>query len=325
MNNSIRTVLDEIFPGRKVSEITETPESGHPGNQIVQIQFTDGNQIFLKVRVDGDAERNEREIATTQYARSHCEVRVPSVVAADSMFNPPYLATESLEGTPLIEDWVADSQREAVAWGIGRAVAGITSAQLEHHGWITGGDGDQLNYEPGEWSVVLADAIEREAREVEYPDRFKDIPSRVAALIRDSADVLNGATSALVHHDVHPDNVFCNNQLGVIDWEWTLIGDPGLCLCWGEEWVAERADVITSNRNRLRTAVRNGYREHIGELPVSFDRRRPIYRVVTFLPKAKTFDHWAPNAQESTEELAGWVRGELDDRLAAAKSAVSGR
>lgn len=324
MDTSIRAVLEEAFPGRGVDSVTEMIGSGHSGNQTVRVRFTDDSHIFLKVRIDGDTERNEREVAVIHYARSHCEVRVPSVMAANSTFNPPYLATEPLGGTPIIEDWEEESRREAVARNIGRAVAGITTARFDTPGWITGGSGSQLDYEPGEWNAVLADAIERDATEVAYPERFKDVPSRVTDLIRDSADVLNDASSTLVHHDVHPANVFRNHRPGVIDWEWTLIGDPGLCLCWGEEWIADRADVTGSDKKRLRTAVREGYREHAGELPSGFDRRRPIYRVVTFLPKARTFDLWALDAPEETENLAGWVRNELDDRVAAAEDVASG-
>lgn len=320
MNDSVRTVLDAAFPDREVIETAEMPESGHRGNQTLRVRFVDDNHVFLKVRVDGEAERNEREVATTQYARAHCEVRVPAVVAADSTFDPPYLATAPLDGTRADEDWEAGNRREAIARDVGRAVAGITAARFDDHGWITGGNAERLDYEPGKWSAVLADAIEREATEVQYPDRFDDVPDHVTDLLRDGATVLDSATSALVHHDVRPENVFRNEQPGVIDWEWTLVGDPGLGLCWGEEWVANRADVPASDRERLRTAVHDGYREHIGELPVGLDRRRPFYRVVTFLPKPKTFDLWAPDAPESTQNLADWVRSELDERIAAAEA-----
>lgn len=322
MSDATSTVLHEAFPGREVTEIIELTESGHPGNHTLRVQFRDNNHIFLKIRVDGDRERNEREVATLRYARSHCDVRVPSVMAADSTFSSPYLATKPLVGTPLSENWETPVHREAIARNIGRAIAGITTAQFDDHGWITGGDERQLTYEPGQWNHVLADAVERDATEVAYPDRFEDIPRRVVDLLRDNADPLNDAPATLVHQDVHPSNVFRNHQLGVIDWEWTLIGDPGLCLCWGEEWIAERADVTERDKNRLRTKIQNGYREDAGQFPRDLDRRRPLYRVVTFLPKARTFDHWAPAAPESTDELADWVRNELDDRITGAENVV---
>lgn len=324
MDSSIKTILNEAFPERETTDITEMSESGHPGNQTLRVHFTDGDHIYLKVRVDGDIERNDREVATLQYARSHCEVRVPLVVAADSTFNPPFLAMKPLDGTPLRDSWETDDQREAVARDIGRAVAGITTAEFDNHGWITGGGENQLTYESGEWNTVLADAIERDATEVEYPDRFKAIPRRVADLMRDSVELLTDTPATLVHQDIHPDNVFRNEQLGVIDWEWTLIGDPALCLCWGEEWIAERADVTTSTKECLRTAIREGYEDQAGELPKEFDRRRPLYRVVTFLPKARTFNLWSLDASEATDDLADWVQNELDDRISTAKDVLSG-
>ena len=320
MNNPVQAVLEEGFPDREVAEAIEKPESGHQGNRTLRVRFADGKSVFLKIRVDGDAERNEREAATTRYARTHCAVRVPSVVTADSTFSPPYLATAPLEGAPANEDWEMGGRREAIARDVGRAVAGISAARFDDHGWITGGNGEHLDCESAGWSEVLADAIERKATQVQYPDRFNDVPGRVGDLLRDNSDVLAGATAALVHHDTRPENVYRNERPGVIDWEWTLVGDPGLGLCWGEEWVADRADVSEGNRECLRDAVRNGYRGHAGELPRGLDRRRPFYRVVTFLPKLQTFDLWVSDAPEPTQDLADWVRSELDDRIAAVEA-----
>lgn len=226
----------------------------------------------------------------------------------------------SLNGTAASTAWESPEHREAVARDVGRAVAGITEPRFDAHGWITGGGRERLTRETDDWSQVLADAIKRQAAEIPYPDRFVDVPDRVAALLRRASDILDGATPALLHQDIRPGNVLRDGQPGVIDWEWVLVGDPGLGLCWGEAWVAERAAIASSDRDRLREAVRDGFRTHAGDLPEGYERRRPFYRVVTFLPKPKTFDRWAPSAQESTADLAAWVRDELDDRIATADS-----
>jgi len=321
MTGSVELVLNEAFSGRKVTEIDEAPDSGNQGNLTVQVWFEDGSCVFLKIRVDGNGERDQREIAATKYAGAHCGVRVPEVVTSDSAFDPPYLATTPLCGTPASEALESgdSDEREKVARDIGRAVGGITSARLNDHGWITDGDDDRLNLETGPWSAVLANAIEREAKDVPYPDRFSHVPGQVASLLQDNSDVLDGAKPALIHQDIRPGNVFQNEQPGVIDWEWTLVGDPALGLCWGEAWVTERAAVPESDRGQLRTAVREGYRERAGELPAEFERRRPFYQVVTFLPKPKTFDLWASDASESTEDLANWVHGEVEERISKAE------
>nr|WP_222914405.1 phosphotransferase [Natrinema sp. SYSU A 869] len=302
-----------------MTAIDEAVDSGRPGNHTLRIIFSNGERVFLKLRIDGDAARNRREVATTRYAIDHCSVRVPTVIAADSAFNPPYLATSPLDGTPASTDWEADESQETIARDIGRVVAGITTARFDDHGWITGGDRDHLDRETGAWSAVLADAIEREANDVPS-ERFAGVPERAADLVRGKTDVLDGASPALLYPDVRLENVFQNGRPGVIDWEWTLVGDPGLGLCWGEAWVAERADVSDSDRGRLRAAVHDGYCEWAGELPQRFDRRRPIYRLVTFLQTAKTFPLWAPSAPEATTDLAEWVRDELDERFAAAEA-----
>lgn len=50
------------------------------------------------------------------------------------------------------------------------------------------------------------------------------------------------------------------------------------------------------------------------------DARRPLYPVVTHLARARTFDLWAPDAPEPTDDLAAWVRDELDRRIDAIES-----
>lgn len=87
-----------------------------------------------------------------------------------------------------------------------------------------------------------------------------------------------------------------------------------LDLCFAENQYIERPGVNIPDQ--LYEALRDGYRDHAGGLPDGFDWSRPLYRAVTFLLlQVATFDDWAPQASEPTEELAEWVREEADRRI----------
>lgn len=72
--------------------------------------------------------------------------------------------------------------------------------------------------------------------------------------------------------------------------------------------------------SRLRQAIRAGYRDEAGTLPDEHEERAPLYRVVTFLNPALTFDYWAPEADDPTTDLATWIQEEMDRRIANFKS-----
>jgi hypothetical protein len=74
-----------------------------------------------------------------------------------------------------------------------------------------------------------------------------------------------------------------------------------------------RPDV--EGRERLREVLWEGYRAVDGGVPAGFERRRGVYRIVTFLGVASGFDEWAPGVDEPTEALAGWVRSAFEERL----------
>jgi hypothetical protein len=322
VTDRLERVLAAAFPDREVASTRSSPESGNEGNHTVRVEVADGAVAYLKLRVDGDAERNAREAAVTQYAARHCGIRVPELLSVDSTFDPPYLATAPIGGRSLDEDWErADrEERTRLARESGRLVARIAVPGFEDHGWITGGDATRLALETGPWSQVLADAIQRRTDEVGCSSRFGDVVERTSDLCRRAAGTLDGADATLVHQDVRRPNCFVTPTPGAIDWEWSIVGDPGLGICWAEGRIVEQADVPEAHRESLRTAVRDGYRALAGELPPGFDRRRPFYRVVNFLPTARTFDLWAPETPEPVGELATWVREELEARIATAEA-----
>lgn len=307
--------LSEAFPDREIVATDVQLESGQPGNQIVAVRFQDGERAFLKVAIDGNRQRIARDAAATRYADTYCDIRVPRVLAADPGADPPYVATTLLTGTSVGSRWnsIETDERTAVLRQVGRGLAGIHTARFEQSGHIVGGDADELDLNEGPWTDVLWREIER--RTTGYlPDRFNDILDRVRLSLQEHSSYLNNASKSLLHSDPRPENCFLNNQPGFIDWETALVGDPTLDICYVENMYTERPDV--TDTDQLYRALRSGYREQMGELPDEFEKGRRIYRVVTFLLlQMGTFDHWAPQADEPTEELAEWIDEEITQRI----------
>lgn len=315
MDEVVRRALAALFPGRETTAVEPASGSAHPDNRTVAVTFADGARAYLKAVVDGDGERVARAVAAARYARANCEVRVPEVLAAAPGGDPPAVATAPLAGTPAAEGWAdATSGERAAAMGdLGCALAGTHVARFDEHGRVVGGDGRELELDTGPWTDVLVERIERWKRNL-FPDRFAGAPERVVAALRDHRGRLDPAPAALLHEDPNRDNVLGHpDGPGLVDWERALVGDPALELCRAVELCVERPAV--ADRDRLRAALHEGYRDVAGSLPAGFRARRPLYRAVAFLVTPGTFHMWAPGAPEPNDELAEWVRAELDRRL----------
>lgn len=321
MEGSVEVALAAVFPDREVTSRTPAVGSDRPGNETVRVQFADGDVAFLKVAVDeGERarERLRRDAAATRYARWHADVRVPAVLVARPDAHPAFVATAALPGTAIASEWPVDSTvaRATVLRAVGRALAGVHHADdFGGHAHVRGGDADGLALERGSWSSVLAATLRERADEL-FAARFRDCLADVLAAVDASASALDAAPATLVHDDPRPENCLVDSDgPGLVDWETALVGDPALDVARAEFQYVERADVGDADCDRLRRALRAGYRDHAGRLPDGFADRHALYRAVTFLETARTFDAWAPDAPEATADLASWVRGELDVRL----------
>jgi len=329
MHSDVEAALAATFPDREVASTAPAGGSDRPGNETRRVEFADGGVAYLKVAVDdspGARERLARDGAATRYARRHADVRVPDVLAVDASGTPAYVATAALSGTAIATDWPVDSTvaRATVLRAVGRALAGVHAADdFEGHAHVRGGsaDGSALDLDAGAWSTVLRETLAARAEEL-FADRFRDRLPDVLAAVDAASGVLDGAPATLVHDDPRPENCLVDSDgPGLVDWETALVGDPALDVVRAESQYVERADVADADADRLRRALRAGYRDHASRLPAGFADRHALYRVVTFLDVARTFDLWAPDAQADVDDLAAWVRGELDVRLDAVDGA----
>lgn len=325
MDEPIRTVLATAAPERSVERVASTDGSANPGNRTVRVRFADGEAAYLKLAVDGDRTRLARAGAVVRYVGELTPVRVPDVLASDSEGEEPFLSTVPLSGTPVVEAWQAGSvdERADLSRALGRTLAALHETRFEESGRIAGGGSEGLDVDPVLWPAMVAGMIDDEA-DFES-ERFGAFPARARAvvdshrgsLLLDAADE-GRPTPALLHNDPRPENAFREGgeeTVGLIDWEQAMVGDPVLDIVKAEGRFLRRPDI--PERERSREALFEGYRERAAELPPGFELRRSVYRVVTFLGVAEGFAEWAPDVDESTEELAGWVREVFERRIEA--------
>jgi len=325
VTDAVDAALAAAFPNRSVAETTVPDGADHPGNRTVRVTFGDGSRAYLKVATDGDARRVVRDAAAARFVRANAAVRAPRVLAVDGEADPPHVATAPLSGESVLARQRATDEdgRVALVRTVGRALAGLHEASVETPGRIVGGDADGLALVETGWPDALRTTLDERAA-MHFADRFAGFPGRVDALLADAADALAGFDPAVLHEDPNRGNLFvCDDgQPGLIDWETAVVGDPALSLARGESHHVDVADAADDLRERLRAALYDGYRDAAGGLPVGYERRRPVYRVVTFLLTAQTFDLWAPGADEETDELARWVDREFAARERAARRAL---
>lgn len=330
MDERITSVLETAFPDGDVEDVEVAGPSWNDKNETVGVEFADGERIYLKIAADGDGSRIARERAVIDYVGTHSEVPVPTVLASETGETVPYLATAPMPGQRGLELWYDDEadeeRRAALARRVGRALASVHQNRFEDHGHITGGDADGLELETGSWTDILVERIET-MRAIAGDGRFDHHFDEVIAAVRDNRDLLDDAPAALVHGDpAHPNCIHSEPaadgepdtdgeaRVGFLDWEISHVGDPARELRRARRQQTE--SLLGDGPDRLVTALHDGYRDRAGALPDGFEARQPVYDAVTFLGTSGFFEKWAPDADDSTEELADRVRSEMERRLA---------
>ena len=322
MVDVLAAAVHAAFPDQEVAAIE--PRDARPGNRTARVTFADGREVYVKTVADGHIERLARDAAATRYVGAHTDLAVAEVVAADPDGDPPYLATTPVGGAPLADDWrdTDTGARADLLRDVGDTIARLHELQCEHAGRVVGGDADHLELDGGSWSETLRATVD-ERVDTLFADRFTDLPPRLDDVLADAAPLLDGALATLLHGDLNRSN--CRiRPAGLLDWERALVGDPSFDIVDAEAHLVEQSETDEATRKRLRAALHDGYRAWAGSLPLEFRQRRPVYRAFGFLLTPQTFDQWAPEADEPTDELAAWVREEFDSRLAAARDAAGG-
>lgn len=310
----LRRAVAAAFPDATVDAVE--PAETRPGNKTAFVRFADRNPAYVKTATDR-TDRLVRETAATRYAATACDVGVPPVHTADPDGSWPYLATAPLPGTPLNDRWTGDGDRERLVREVGRTLAAVHEARFDRAGRIQGGGTDRLALIDESWTETLAGTVEDRAADL-FAERFRDLPPRLAAVVRDIAPDVRGAP-ALLHGDASRVNVHVDPR-GLLDWERALVGDPAFELVDARFHHVEQVDVDEADEPRLTEALHAGYRDRAGALPRGLGTYAPLYRAVSFLLVPQTFNLWAPDVDEPDDDLAADVRETFAERLADARA-----
>ena len=317
MSELVEHVTDDALPDRPIE--TVELQNTRPGNEAALVTFVDGDSVYVKTATD-TTERLTREIAATQYAEAHCSVGTPSIVAANSTADLPYLVTEPMPGTVLNDPWMDGADREPLVRQVGRQIAEVHDAEFDQPGIITGGDASGLNLTDTTWTETLCNTIEWRAQDW-FADRFSDLPGRLIDTIQAVNPTLDGITPTLIHGDPSRINVYLDPD-GLIDWERALVGDPAFGLVEATFHHLGQPDVSEDERSALRSVLYDGYRERAGALPTGLEEKRALYRAMANLLIPQAFNDWASSA-ESQDELAAEVREDFESRLDQARKVAS--
>lgn len=316
MDSRTASVLENVFPDREVDDVGSTGPSWNEKNRTMEIDFADGETIYLKMAIDGDGSRIARERAVLAYAGSNYVVSVPAVVASDTGGQVPYLASAPMAGQSFLELWSAGDvkKRAVLAQEVGRSLASVHTLRFENHGRIVGGDRDTLELDVGPWTDVLVETIV-EMRAIVPSDRFDHHFDAVIAAVDANRALLDDAPAALLHGDPAQPNCYRGPAgVGFLDWERAHVGDPVRDIYRTRDQVFD--SLRTEGPDQIVSAFYDGYRERAGRLPAGFEDRRPVYEAVRFLGTSGFYKKMAAFVDEPPEEFARWVRAEMDRRLA---------
>ena len=316
MDEQIASALGDAFPGRDVETVNPSGPSWNEQNRTVGIEFTDGEQVYLKMANDGNGTRIARERAVIAYLDTNRVVPVPDVLTSETNGEVPYLVTAPVAGENLFGVWsdASVSERAELARQVGNALASVHACQFENHGHIVGGDEDGLELETGAWTNVLIGRM-TEMREIASSDRFECYFDQVIEAVEANRDLLDDAPATLLHGDpARPNCFFGEDGIGFLDWEIAHVGDPvrDVERTRNLQIGSLRAD----GSEEVIAAFYDGYRQQAGGLPDGFEERRPVYDAVRFLGHTGVFDKYAAFRDEDPEELADWMERVMNRRLA---------
>jgi aminoglycoside phosphotransferase (APT) family kinase protein len=319
MDEQLSTAVDAAFPERTVADIEAPGPSWNDRNRTVRLVFADGDTAYLKLAADGDGTRLVRERAVIQYVDRSLDVSVPTIVAADPEHAVPYLATAAVPGDRLLQLWAQGDgeERERLIAAAGRTFAELHSERFGTHGYIVGGGPAGLELDTGQWTDVLGSQIEL-TREIAPAERFPEHFDAVIEVVESNRELLNQASAALLHGDpAHPNGFRSGEQVGLLDWEMSHVGDPA------RELHRARRQLLGSQyfdvQDRLVTVFLDAYRATAGSLPSGFEERRAVYDAVGYLGRTTFFSKWAPDSDRPEAELAAAVAAEMERRLEAAR------
>lgn len=240
----------EAFSAANLQRIWNQYGLGHidkidqPGHGMVNKVFiiNETHIIRFDVLINDGESRYYKEALAYQRARA-AGVPAPEVIAVDTsktLLPHDYLLMTRLPGRPMIECWpdLSPEQQAQLAYQCGQCLARLHSISFDHFGNYAGQNGAfDSCYEATSNYVerYIADALKNSLLDSDTLDQIK------AVLVRHKS-VFNAVMPGhLVHRDFQFSNILqVDGQVtAVLDFEWSLCGDPSYDFILREQWVDE--------------------------------------------------------------------------------------
>ncbi len=233
--------------------------------------------------------RFEGEALAYRQLRDH-HLPAPEVLGVDlscHLFPAAYIILSRLPGQPVVDAWpeMTAAQRDHIAAEAGRVLAQMHAIRGERCGDLRKPDITFTN-----WYDYLQDYLQRHVTDALQNGLLdKPLAARMERALSDLHPLYQQSEyPRLVHRDFHFENVLCHNGAitGVIDFEWSLWGDP-LCDFRTED---ELERVCPGSSVTVQAAY-----GALRPLPTDFRRRLTGYRMLMAL-------EYLEDAQDEAEE-----------------------
>lgn len=236
-----RDVLQRIWDQHGLGQVEkiEQPSVGMVNRVFV---VNDTHVIRFDVMINEGESRYHKE-ALAYERLGAAGVPVPKVIAADSsksLLPYDYLLMTKLEGRPIYHTWVelSPEQQAHLAYQVGQHLARIHSVTLDTFGNYGGVERAFDTWYDAMWDYIhryATDAVSRNLLD-------SGTTARVEAIFKQHKPVFDSVSqSRLVHRDFQSTNILQKDGqvTGILDFEWSLGGDPSYDFIQREQWEEE--------------------------------------------------------------------------------------
>lgn len=200
---------------------------------VVNPTFNAGERLIFRFNI---RDKNFPKFSRECFAYKKCYefgIKVPKVLFYQRKEEIELLVLERLTGSPIAEIWEQAQNKNEIIASVCDQLKLIHNISLSKFGFY--GDGetqydywDEFNFMRLKKHLEECRASDIELDEIRIYNRFE----------RDRSFLRNYKTPTLVHNDFHLGNIMYENGVqGILDWEWSMGGDPLIDFQCIQDWV----------------------------------------------------------------------------------------
>ncbi len=316
-DDAVRAMVRHLRPEWRVRDWTRADE-GTDFVAFVDAATPAGDRaVVLKAASFLDAESFRPEVRTLALVNDRTDIPAPSVIDsrdAHADLPAPFFLMDRLDGEQVDgPDDLAPAALDRLAREAGRHLAALhDAASWDAYGVLRcaedvagpAGPGGLAPADPRDsWRGRLREPAEYHLGNL-HP-RFADLEADLRAAIEERLDAApSHPEPVLVHGDYRYGNLLLDPDSGatraVLDWGNQSTGDAALDLVLAEQYLCDWAAPGDPARERVRDALRAGYRKR---RPLATDRvRRELYLLQSWTAPLAWFDLWYGDDDEPAEK-----------------------